>query len=103
MLSFLLEENADLNSINNEGDTVVARAIRAGQMENVSYLISVGADIGRTALVCAVFSGNVDMVRFVLSIDNSLLKEVRCGETAHDVAVREELADVIDVLESSEK
>ena len=103
IISFLVDQNASLDTVNNDGDAVIACALAGGQMDNVTYLLSIGAPLGRTALVCAVFSENVEMVKLVLSLDNSLLKEKRCGKTAHDVAVEQELADIIDVLESSER
>ena len=103
MISFLVTQKAALDTINKDGDTVVASALNDREMDKVTYLLSIGAPLGRTALVCAVFSRNLETVKFVLSLDNSLLKEERCGKTAHDVAVEQKLVHIIDVLELSEQ
>lgn len=87
-LKLIVKQKAALNFVSFYGDTVVACAANRDKMQHVKYLLSVGAPLGRTALVCAVRSGCCNMVNFVLEKDKSLLTEKRLGETAQSVSVR---------------
>ena len=61
MLTFLVRKGAALDIMDENGDTAVARAMLGGNKENAEYLLSLGAPLGETALVCAVLAeeGNI--------------------------------------------
>ena len=90
ILNLLVEYKAALDGTDSDGDTVVGKAIISGQKENAEYLLSVGALLGKTALVCAVMAENKDdeknytrkkMVLLVIS-RKALMNEPRNGITA---------------------
>ena len=69
-LTLLVEAKAALDGVDSDGDTAVAKALKMGEKENAEYLLSMGAPLGNTALLCAVQSFSRKkkaIIQFVLS------------------------------------
>lgn len=98
MLRILIHYKADLEITNRDGDTVVARAVFGGKEDNATYLLSVGAPLGSTALYRAVLSQKTELVEFVLARDKSLKTECFNGKTPREWAAIWELADIVGIL-----
>ena len=49
-LTLLVNYGANLDTVDNDGDALIACAILGGNKENAEYLLSLGAPLGETAL-----------------------------------------------------
>ena len=98
-----------MDSVDESGDTAVACAISAGQMENAEHLLNLGAPLGKTALACAVLyydysdesnEERLALVRFVLSQNPVLVDALRNGKTARELAVEEGYQSLVELFDS---
>jgi hypothetical protein len=69
----LLDAGCPIHTKSADGDTALFRALTYGQLSTVKLLLDEGADLtlraprsGKTALMAAVYSGNADLVNFLL-------------------------------------
>ena len=71
-MKYLVENGADIEKGDNNGQTPLIWALNSGQLDVAEYLIGIGADInaqdknGNTALMYASYGGNVEIVSFLL-------------------------------------
>ena len=68
ILTYLVEQGADINAKAEEGDTALIYAVHGGNRECVEYLLSLGADTeavwrGQTAYETAVERGDEEIIR----------------------------------------
>lgn len=106
-LKSLLEEGADLEMINFHGETYLAVAICEGKLDLAKVLIQLGADIHTRCKIYnysliqnAVYSRQIEMIDFVLSLGVSVNENNPLGMTALMCAIDlEDLALVNALLE----
>lgn len=95
----------DIDSpVNPDGDTLLTRSIRTGQMELAKRLVAMGAGVniplhnGRTALMTAAGVGDVDMVRTLLAAGAKIDWQKSGGNTALMYAVSKRRGAAVQAL-----
>lgn len=89
---FLGMELLDINQPGSVDDTMLHIAARKGNIEDIYFLISVGAninaigDLGNTPLHQAAMRGALDSVKVLLELNANPLIKNEFGQTAADVA-----------------
>lgn len=92
-LKVLLDQGADINARNKEGETLLMLAALEGRAEIVRFLIDRGADVkardgfGATALLYAAMGGSLDTMKVL--IDRGADPDVKTddGQTALSVSI----------------
>ncbi len=106
ILRLLLERGVDPNCADDEGDTPLHAAARAGGADLVRTFLASGADVslqddeGRTALALAASQGHVDVTRLLLDAGADPNVRDEEGLTALNHALDAESRELIALLES---
>lgn len=88
MIELLLSYGADINSLSNNGITILSQAIRDNNTEVAKYLLDKGANVnyaarstGNTALLVGVDNSNIKMVELLLDRGADIEQANLFGET----------------------
>jgi serine/threonine-protein phosphatase 6 regulatory ankyrin repeat subunit B len=91
VVSYLIENRADVKERDNRGETALHKAARAGKLEMVKYLIEKKSDVNiktnseETLLHLASYSGNIDTVKFLVELGLDVTAKDEYGQTLlHD-------------------
>ncbi len=104
IVQLLLDTDADVNAISDDGDTALMRASKKGNREIVELLLNSGADInaisdnGNTALIMAAKSGQREIVEVLLNNGASNGSTNKVGSTALIVAAMNGHKEAIKLL-----
>lgn len=103
MVTFLLENNANINYVSSEGTVLMAATVK-GSLSMVKLLLKKGAnpnlanDNGVTALMYAVQFKNIDIVNLLLQFKADKLLVDKNGKTAFEYAVFSNNEEIINLL-----
>ena len=107
IVEFLLWKNANVNAVDGQGNTALILAVNwAGSSILLNLLLAHGANHhlqnsqGSTALMKAVEVMDIDAVRILLVAGSDIKQKNKQRKTARDIAVKLDLADVFDSLQS---
>jgi ankyrin repeat protein len=101
ILELLLNNKANVLSINKYGDSALMLASLNGHLQSAIALVAAGAEIdpeGWTPLIYAAFEGHTELVRFLLTLDIDIDAQSENGMTALMAAIRNGHLDVVKVL-----
>ena len=94
MVKILIENGADINTINKKGDTPLTYAIQKGSKKMTRVLIEQGADInamgkdGYTPLTYAIQKGNKEIMKMLLESGVDVNKKDGIGNTPISLAIK---------------
>lgn len=104
MATFLIEKDANINAVSNEGCTTLMFAAENGHLDMVQFLIGRGADIkallnnGYNALMLAAENGHVAVVQYLLERGADLKAVSTDGYTALHLAVKNGHVDTVQLF-----
>lgn len=103
LLRLILEKGIDINTRDDQGDTLLMNAVKEGNKEITKLLISEGADVkaktenGFTALIYASLHGNLEMIDIL--VDKSNIDETNSsGKSALMIASENGYKDLVELF-----
>jgi len=100
----LLENGADVNAKNNNGETCLYYATKENNIEIVQLLLENGADInainnyGKTPLIYSIWSNNKDIVELLIQKGADVNAKNNYGDTPLYYAIKENNKDIVELL-----
>jgi ankyrin repeat protein len=105
-MSYLLDEGADIESVDNEGKTPLMNAIYSKHKDLAKLLIGKGANVnvkepnGWSPLMFAIMHGQADIVKSLIKAGADVNAKTKDGETALQRAEKIEKAKLADMKET---
>ncbi len=106
-LKMFLEQGADINAVNKEGETALMVAALEGRTDMARFLIERGADlnakdsVGATPLLYAALGGSLETIKLLIDKGSNLNARTRDGQTVLSISRMKGNQAAVELLEQA--